>query len=429
MVRHPGSAGSRRLAASALAVAALATLPPCRLAAQAAPPPQPAFSADSVAVVSVVQTALEAMRTRDTLLLSRMLHPAMPTRIAAWRPVGGVAVPAIGVDSAAGWTHFVATAPAEMVLDERIGDPVVQVDGNLANVTAYYEFRRGEAFSHCGADEFVLGRTDAGWKIIALSYSVRTDGCRKDLAFTSRQLALRDMVQAEREFARYADSANTRDAFLWALRDDAITLDGEGVNPMRPIHQARQPNRNHLAWVPAWADMSADGTMGVTTGPWEWRATREAPVRARGQFLTIWLKETERWRVFLDLGVGGDSTLRLDVPVIQVTPGVTGRARLSDLTDLDRGRIRGDGWLDALRALAAPDVRVLREGAPLGIGPAALSGQRSVRFNSLGGRVAGSGDLAATWGTWKDGTLKGSYVRIWKRTREGWRVVVDRMGE
>lgn len=109
--------------------------------------------------------------------------------------------------------------------------------------------------------------------------------------------------------------------------------------------------------------------------------------------------------------------------------GTSGRARLSDITDLDRNRIRGGNWLATLRELSSPDVRVLREGVPRAVGREALTGGASVRFTSLGGRVAASGDLGATWGTWVGGDKRGSYVRIWKRTGEGWRVVVDRMGE
>ena len=51
------------------------------------------------------------------------------------------------------------------------------MDGNLANVWVYYEFYAGDKFSHCGVDNFQLGRTDAGWKIILLADSRRRQGC------------------------------------------------------------------------------------------------------------------------------------------------------------------------------------------------------------------------------------------------------------
>jgi len=99
-----------------------------------------------------------------------------------------------------------------------------------------------------------------------------------------------------------------------------------------------------------------------------------------------------------------------------------------ELSELDK-RIRGNGWLRTLRGLAAADVRVLRDDLVRAEGPDGLTGAGSVRFTPLGGRVAASGDIGATWGTWKDGNRKGSYVRFWRRTAAGWRVTVDRMGE
>ncbi|HWA40398.1 MAG TPA: hypothetical protein VG712_02240 [Gemmatimonadales bacterium] len=375
-----------------------------------------------------MKTALEAMRSGDTLLLGRMLASGTPMRIAGWRDTPAGPSAAVRSDSGAGWLTGIAGS-AVGALDERIAEPTVQIDGNLANVWAYYEFFRGTEFSHCGADQFVLGRTSGGWKIIALNYSVRLTGCRRDLVPTPRQLALREMVRTERAFAQYADTGGTPAAFVWALRDDAITLTGEGVAQMKPMYASRRRGPALLSWAPSWADMSEDGTMGVTTGPWEWRPARDSAVAQRGNFLTIWVKGPERWQVALDLGVSGDSTAHLDEEVAEQPAGVGGRARLSDLVDLDKDRIKGDGWLEALRRLATPDVRVLRDNAVRGTGPDALTGARSIRFAPLGGRVAPSGDLGATWGTWRDGNARGSYVRIWKRTAEGWRVVVDRMGE
>ena len=168
--------------------------------------------------------------------------------------------------------------------------------------------------------------------------------------------------------------------------------------------------------------------MGFTTGPWAWHPARDSAAQGHGNFMTIWVKEGSRWMVALDLGVSGDSTARLDEPLRDQPAGVQGRAALTQISDLDK-RIRGTGWLRTLRSLAAPDVRVLREGMVRAEGRDALTGASSVRFTPLGGRVATSGDIGATWGTWRDGSKKGSYVRFWRRTAEGWRVTVDRMGE
>jgi hypothetical protein len=237
------------------------------------------------------------------------------------------------------------------------------------------------------------------------------------------------MVAAERGFAHYADTANVPAAFVWALRDDAITLDGTGVKQMKPIYAARRPGPAWLRWAPSWADAAADGSMGFTTGPWAWHPARDSAAQGHGNFMTIWVKGADRWQVALDLGVDGDTTAHLDEPLRVQPAGTAGRSRLTDLTDLEKNRIKGGSWLRTLRDLAAPDVRVLRDGVARAEGRDGLTGAGSVRFTPLGGRVATSGDIGATWGTWVDGAKKGSYVRFWRNTPQGWRVTVDRLGD
>ena len=398
---------------------------PSSAANMSAPPfTAPPRAVDSARVVATVLRLLDGMRTRDTAQMRGALQGSVPMYAAVQRDP-----PVVGIDSAAGWVSAVASSSGMPYLDERILPASVKIDGNLASVPAYYEFRRGEEFSHCGMDQFVLGRTAGGWKVIGIGYSVQRTDCPQFLTIEPRGRAQRDLVAAERAFARYADSASAPPAFVWALRADAITLDGDGVKLMRPIYAARERNSALLSWAPTYVDVAVDGEMGITSGPWEWRPARDSAVKARGQFLTLWRKGPERWQVALDLGVSGDSTADLGDPVKFMRPGVSGPARLSDLTDLERHRLDGSGWVAALRALSAPEVRVLRENSVRGSGPQAIDGAATVRFQSLGGTIATSGDLGATWGTWKDGAQKGSYVRIWKRTADGWRVVVDRMGD
>ncbi|HWA40399.1 MAG TPA: nuclear transport factor 2 family protein [Gemmatimonadales bacterium] len=145
------------------------------------PPPQPAFTADSAAVMQVVTNLFSGMRTRDTSLMRAQFHPEAPMRSAAWGrgPNGPQAM--IQADGIADWLTGVAGAPAGTVLDERLGPPSVQVDGNLASVWVYYEFYLGDRFSHCGADLFSLGRTADGWKVIFVADSRRRAGCAQNL--------------------------------------------------------------------------------------------------------------------------------------------------------------------------------------------------------------------------------------------------------
>jgi hypothetical protein len=63
------------------------------------------------------------------------------------------------------------------VWNERIFDPEVRIDGDVAQVWAYYTFHRNKTFSHCGVDAFMLLKVGSEWKITQLADSRRTTGC------------------------------------------------------------------------------------------------------------------------------------------------------------------------------------------------------------------------------------------------------------
>lgn len=62
-------------------------------------------------------------------------------------------------------------------LRERIWDAKVDVQGDIAQVWAPYDFHLDGKLSHCGIDSFSLVRGAEGWRIAGVSYSVQTQGC------------------------------------------------------------------------------------------------------------------------------------------------------------------------------------------------------------------------------------------------------------
>jgi len=135
------------------------------------PPPQPAFAADSAAVMGIVKNLFDGMRTRDTALMRAQFHPSGTMRSAAY---DRAAKAQIREDGPSSWITSVAGARPDLFIDERLGPPVVHVDGNLATVWVYYELWLGERFSHCGADVVTFGRTDEGWKVLFVADSRRS---------------------------------------------------------------------------------------------------------------------------------------------------------------------------------------------------------------------------------------------------------------
>lgn len=145
-----------------LALAAFALALPAASAAAQTPEHDAAYA--------VITTLFDGMRTRDT--------SAMRAAFAA-----GASLQSVGAngqirnDPIDGWIGSVASAPAGLVLDERLGTPVVQVSGNLATVWVEYWFYAGERFSHCGFDAFVLAKTDGRWRILSVADTRQREGC------------------------------------------------------------------------------------------------------------------------------------------------------------------------------------------------------------------------------------------------------------
>jgi hypothetical protein len=139
------------------------------LAALLVPSAARAQSPDHEAAYAVITKLFDGMRTRDTTAMRAAF--ASSARLQSLSATG---VSAVEISS---WIGSVGSAPAGLVLDERLANPIVQVSGDLASVWVDYWFFAGERFSHCGVDAFVLARQGGEWKIISVADTRRREGC------------------------------------------------------------------------------------------------------------------------------------------------------------------------------------------------------------------------------------------------------------
>lgn len=134
-----------------------------------APGAAAAQSPDHDAAYAVVTKLFDGMRTRDTAGMRAAFAPSARLQ--------GVGANGIRNDDISVWINSVASAPAGVVLDERLANPVVQVSGDLASVWVDYWFFAGDRFSHCGVDAFVLARQAGVWKILSVADTRQREGC------------------------------------------------------------------------------------------------------------------------------------------------------------------------------------------------------------------------------------------------------------
>lgn len=60
----------------------------------------------------------------------------------------------------------IATIPTEVIIEEKLLDYKIEVDGNLAHVWTPYEFYVNGALSHKGVNSFTLFKENFDWQII-----------------------------------------------------------------------------------------------------------------------------------------------------------------------------------------------------------------------------------------------------------------------
>jgi len=146
---------------------------PAIRAAAGGRPAQPSAAARAE-VMTAVEGFFTGMRSRDSAGLSHLFTARATWVTVAYRD-GRVSV---ARRPAAPDVGRMVRAPED--LDERfLEEPVVRVDGDVAVVWGYYQFKVGGKVSHCGYDSFHMVREDGVWRLEGGVYTVRPDGCTK----------------------------------------------------------------------------------------------------------------------------------------------------------------------------------------------------------------------------------------------------------
>lgn len=260
-----------------------------------------------------------------------------------------------------------------------------------------------------------------------------------DARTADERAPVESLVAAERSFAARADRDGIRDAFLAFLAADSVVFRPDPI-PGRSWFENRSPSSAHLAWAPEYAEISAAGDLGWTTGPSEYRPRGRADAEVlAGHFVSVWRKgPAGEWRVVLDLGIGHD---RVPMPrEAETRVGRSGRGSRESLMAAEDELARAarvKGYARALRSRAEGDLRVYREDRPPSFGrkPARdlLETGSPASWVAAGGDVAASGDLGFTYGTMEirshggdEAARRLSFARIWRAGPRGrWRVALD----
>ncbi len=141
--------------------------------AQKLPPahPVPLEVADTTATLAPINAIFAAIAAGDAAAMLTHVYP--DGRVTAT----GMRAPGVGGIRSESWTAFARRVTPEAAFEERISDPAVEIDGDVAMVWARFVVRRRGKINNCGFDHFDLIRTDGAWKVMNLSFSSRLTDC------------------------------------------------------------------------------------------------------------------------------------------------------------------------------------------------------------------------------------------------------------
>jgi ketosteroid isomerase-like protein len=176
---------------------------------------------------------------------------------------------------------------------------------------------------------------------------------------------LEKLVATEMAFAKKAADTNTRQAFLDFMTADAVMF-VPTAGSAKDYWEKRAVTPALLAWHPIWADISADGQMGWTTGPWEFRAKgKDDKPTAFGQFATVWLKQADgNFKFAVDLGIGFENSGFAETAMKYPADAGKGKKNVSDKSHFETTEklFYSRGWAKAYEPFLAEDCIVLIDG-------------------------------------------------------------------
>ena len=252
--------------------------------------------------------------------------------------------------------------------------------------------------------------------------------------------AVSSLITAEKAYAKLAGEKGFREASISALADDAVIFTPNAVNGKKFWQEAKEDPV--IAWRPIFASISRSGELGYTTGPSEYRKSRDAKKPdAFGHFVTIWQKNANGvWKVGVDVGLNHpqlqetESETRKYVPNFALLHPESASADL-EKTEHNFAESLKEDEADAIIDNASNDIRVYRSGQLPAVGKTAakkMLGEKNAKTTRapLGAGTSTPIDLAYEYGEYKsdndDANERGIYLCIWRLESDGaWKLALD----
>ena len=267
-------------------------------------------------------------------------------------------------------------------------------------------------------------------------------------------LAAADQVYADRS----AEIGRTR-AFLEFLGEGSIVFRENGPVDALEEYRAADFERDQLTWESHYIDVSRDGDLGLTAGPYTSVDESGEGLEFFGHLVSIWKKTGERWELMADMVAPIPGYLSLDVepssedtlPVLEETAhpvlAMSEENTMQNLIDADNLFGLSINFRGGQRALLRYGLENSRVYLP-NMGPAVgaevassvygayldgeLSTTNPISLTHTGGFLSSSKEMGYTYGTMETITdesepgFRAAYLRLWRLNEiNEWRIAVE----
>jgi ketosteroid isomerase-like protein len=251
------------------------------------------------------------------------------------------------------------------------------------------------------------------------------------------QKGIEGLIQAEKNFAAYSLAHSTKEAFQQFIDSNSIMFDNG--KPVKAIEfwNKKEKNAGVLNWWPQYAEISASGDFGYTTGPWTFQQTKNDSIAARGQYTTVWhIDKNGEWKFLVDLGINNTQNktagdiIRFNTTkhsedsttVPSIFPMLAAEGVFLNLFAKNKSKaykkylsiesiLNRNGFLPAVSAAGKRNI---------------INTTSSIELFVLQGwGVSPVADMGYTYGST---TIKGkteNYLHIWRKEEPGWKIAVE----
>ncbi|MBY8823123.1 nuclear transport factor 2 family protein [Sphingomonas colocasiae] len=134
--------------------------------------PIPLDRSDEVAVMVPVNGIFAGLTAHDGQAILTHVRPEGMATVAIEKPDGGRAIRRMS------WADFAGgIKPGPQHLEERMTNPAIDIDGDIAMVWGRYVLLVDGKPHHCGVNHFDMLRENGQWKVLNVTWSQRTTGC------------------------------------------------------------------------------------------------------------------------------------------------------------------------------------------------------------------------------------------------------------